>query len=161
MVRNFIILFICTLILLGCSQESTRKLTDEERSIITNEVKSRVLEYVDAQKQRDQERMLDFWANDSEFVFAGDGSIISDYNIWANSIKEDIVEYKTVNYIDIENPHVYVLSLDAASYAMSYRWSKTNEAGDTLSAVGSWMFVFKKFEDTWRVIHSAGAHKYN
>ena len=161
MVRNFTILFFSTLALQGCSLESPNKLTDEERSIITKEVESRVLEYVDAMKQRDQDRMLDFWANDREFVFAGDGSVISDYNIWANLIKESIVEYKTVNYVDMENPHVYVLSHDAASYAMSYRWSMTNEAGDTLSAVGSWMYVFKKFEDTWRVIHSAGAHKYN
>jgi len=161
MVRNFIIVFICTLILHGCIQESANKLTDEEKSIITEEVKARVLEYVDAMKKRDQDSMLDFWANDSEFVIAGDGSIISDYDTWANYIKESIVDYKIVNYVDLEKPHVYVLSHDAASCAMEYRWSLTSEAGDTLSAVGSWMYVFKKFEDTWRVIHSAGTHTYN
>jgi hypothetical protein len=54
------------------------------------------------------------------------------------------------------------LPLEAiASYAMSYRWSFNMKDGSVLSADGSWMCVFRKFEDGWKVVHSAGAHVYS
>ena len=105
--------------------------------------------------------MLDFWANTEGFVFAADGALVTGYDNYSVQITDMIPNTNKVNYIEKTNPHVYVLAKDAASYAMEYRWSFTMKSGDTLAAKGSWMYVFKKFDDTWRVVHSAGAHIYN
>jgi len=160
--RHYFFLFLlCLLITQGCGNNSTEVLTEQEKAIITEEVKARVVDYIDAFKKLDIERMLDFWANTEGFVYAGDGALVVGYDKYSIQIKDLIPNTEKVNYIEQNNPHVYVLARDAASYAMEYRWSLTMKSGDTLNAEGSWMYVFKKFENTWRVVHSAGAHIYN
>ena len=160
--RHYFFLFLlCLLITQGCGNNSTEVLTEQEKAIITEEVKARVVDYIDAFKKLDKERMLDFWANTEGFVVAGDGSLVVGYDKYTIQINDLIPNTDKVNYIEQNEPHVYILARDAASYTMEYRWSLTMKSGDTLNAKGSWMYVFKKFDDTWRVVHSAGAHIYN
>ena len=160
--RHYFFLFLLSLLITqGCTNNSTEVLTEQEKAIITEEVKARVVDYFDAAKQLDHERMLDFWANTEGFVSAGDGSLVMGYDKYMIQYKDFNSNIDKVNYIEQYNPHVYVLARDAASYAMEYRFSFTMKSRDTLNAKGSWMYVFKKFDDTWRVVHSAGAHIYN
>jgi hypothetical protein len=49
---------------------------------------------------------------------------------------------------------------DAASFSMEYEWSMISKDGNTVNAKGSWMYVFKKFGEAWKVVHSAGTHLY-
>ncbi len=147
--RYFFLFLACVIITQGCVNNSTEVLTELEKATITEEVKARVVDYFDAAKQLDLERMLDFWAN------------TEGYDKHMIQYKDSISNIAMYNYIEQNDPHVYVLARDAASYAMEYRWSFTMKSGDTLNAKGSWMHVFKKFDDTWRVVHSAGAHIYN
>ncbi len=162
MKRYFFLFLACVIITQGCTNNSTEVLTEQEKAIITEEVKSRVVGYLEAIKTIDIERMLDFWSNTEGFVFAGDGTLIEGYDNHSTiHIKDFVSNLEKVNYIEQNEPHVYILARDAASYAMEYRWSMTMKSGDTLNAEGSWMYVFKKFDDTWRVVHSAGAHIYN
>ena len=158
MKHYFFLFLLCLLITQGCTNNSTGVLTEQEKAIITEEVKARVVDYIDAFKKLDIERMLDFWANTEGFVFAGDGSLVVGFDKYSIQIKDLIPNTDKVNYIEQNEPHVYILARDAASYTMEYRWSLTMKSGDTLNAKGSWMYVFKKFDDTWRVVHSAGAH---
>ncbi len=162
MKRYFFLFLACVIITQGCTNHSTEVLTEQEKAIITEEVKSRVVGYLEAIKTIDIERMLDFWSNTEGFVFAGDGTLIEGYDNHSTiHIKDFVSNLEKVNYIEQNEPHVYILARDAASYAMEYRWSMTMKSGDTLNAEGSWMYVFKKFDDTWRVVHSAGAHIYD
>ena len=162
MKHYFFIIIAYVIITQGCVNDSAKMLTEQEKAVITEEVKARVVDYVDAIKNLDSKRMLDFWANAEGFVFAGDGALVEGYDKQAIQIKDIITNTDKVNYIELINdPHVYVLARDAASYAREYRWSFTMKSGDTLNAKGSWMYVFKKFDDTWRVVHSAGTHIYN
>jgi ketosteroid isomerase-like protein len=161
MKRYFFLFLTCVIVTQGCANNSTKVLTEQEKAIITEEVKARVVDYIDAFKKLDIERMLDFWANTEGFVYAGDGSLVVGYDKYSIQIKDLIPNTEKVNYIEQNEPYVYILARDAASYTMEYRWSLTMKSGDTLNAKGSWMYVFKKFDDTWRVVHSAGAHIYN
>ena len=160
MKRYFFLFLACVIVTQGCANNSTKVLTEQEKAIITEEVKARVVDYIDAFKKLDIERMLDFWANTEGFVYAGDGALVVGYDKFSIQIK-DLIHTDEVNYIEQNEPLVYILARDAASYTMEYRWSLTMKSGDTLNAKGSWMYVFKKFDDTWRVVHSAGAHIYN
>jgi ketosteroid isomerase-like protein len=160
--KHYFFLFIaCVIITQGCYNNSTKVLTEQEKAIITEEVKARVVDYIDAFKKLNIERMLDFYANTEGFVWAGDGTLVEGYDKYSIQIKDLDPNTEKVNYIEQNDPHVYVLARDAASYAVEYRWSLTMKSGETLTAKGSWMYVFQKFDDVWRVIHSAGAHIYN
>ena len=161
MKRYFFPLIACVIIAQGCVNSSTKVLTEQEKATITEEVEARVVDYVDAIKQLDLERILDFWANTEGYVFAGDGTLVEGYDKHSIQLKDTVSKAVKVNYIEKNNQHVYVLARDAASYTMEYRWSMTMESGDTINAKGSWLYVFKKFDDTWRVVHSAGAHIYD
>ncbi len=161
--RHYFFLFLlCLLISHGCTNNSTEELTEQEKAVITEEVKARVVDYFDAVKQLDHERMLDLWANTEGFVIAVDGSLIAGYDKHSIQYKELNSNIDKVYYFELINePHVYVLARDAASYATEFRFSLTMKSGDTLNAKGSLMHVFKKFDDTWRVVHCAGTHIYN
>ncbi len=161
MKHYFFLFLLCLLITQGCANNSTEVLTEQEKAIITEEVKARVVDYFDAFKTIDMERALDFWANTEGFVIAVDGALVVGYDKHSIQYKDFNSNIDKVNYFEKNDPHVFVLARDAASYATEFRFSFTMKSGDTLNAKGSLMHVFKKFDDTWRVVHCAGTHIYN
>ena len=161
MKRYFFLFLACVIITQGCTNNSTEVLTEQEKATITEEVEARYVDYIDAYKQLDLERMLDFWANTEGFVVATDGTIVVGYDKFSIQIKDSISNTDKVNYAEQNDPHVYVLARDAASYAIELRYSFTMKSGDTINVKGSFMYVFKKFDDTWRIVHCAGTHIYD
>lgn len=87
--------------------------------------------------------MKDFFANVDGFVFAGDGSLVAGWDNYVPPNIQGTTNTERVNYIRQQEPHVFVLSRNAASYAMKYSWSMTMKTDDTISAAGSWMYVLK------------------
>jgi len=146
----------------GCQQgeEVAEILSNQEKEIVAQAVEERIADYIDAIKQLDIERMLSFWANTEGFVFAGDGLLTVGYDTYAEQLREVISNTAEVKSISYKKPHVYVLSKDAASLSMEYEWSMTDKEGNAVNAKGSWTYVFKKFDDVWKVVHSAGTHLY-
>lgn len=162
MKHYFFIIIACVLITQGCVNDSAKMLTEQEIAIITEEVKARIVDYFDALKKLDYERMLDFCANTEGFVVAWNGTLVEGYDKQSIKFKDLIQNTNKVNYFELRNdPHVYVLARDAASYAMEYRMSITMKSGDTLNDEGSGIYVFKKFDDIWQVVHTAGTKVYN
>ena len=161
------LLTILPLVFLLCFTFSCQKaevvaeeLSDQKKEEIARAVEERVADYADAIKKIDMERMLNFWADTEGFVFAGDGLLTVGYDKYANQLREMMSNTAEVSSIEFGNFHVYVLSNDAASLSMEYEWSMIDKDGNTINAKGSWMYVFKKFGDVWKVVHSAGAHLY-
>jgi ketosteroid isomerase-like protein len=72
--------------------------------------------------------------------------------------QEDLANWEKVNSVELFNPHAYVLSEDAASYAVEFKTSITTKDGETANAHGSWMYLFRHLDGRWRVVHSAGTH---
>ena len=146
----------------GCQQgeEVAEIMSDQEKEDIAQAVEERIADYLDAIKQLDIERMLGFWADTEGFVFAGDGLLTVGYDKYAAQLREAMSNTAEVKSIAYKNPHVYVLSKDAASLSMEYEWSMTDNEGNTVNSKGSWMYVFKRFDDVWKVVHSAGTHLY-
>jgi ketosteroid isomerase-like protein len=146
----------------GCQkgEEFAVELSDQEKQSIARAVEDTVSDYIDAVKKIDIERMLNFWADTEGFVFAGDGSLTLGYDKYANQLREMMSNTAEVTSMEFRNPHVYVLSNDAASFSMEYEWSMIIKDGKTVNAKGSWMYVFKKFGGAWKVVHSAGTHLY-
>lgn len=152
------------LFLVACeapTSDGTRPSPIDEASI-REAVSDRVGAYVEAIKAGDLQYMRGFWADDPEFAVAGDGTLITGYDPWVASFEELVAATDSVAYVEIlGDPAITVLGPDAASYAMTYRWRFEMLDGSTLSAEGSWMYVFKQSDGVWRVVHSAGTHIYS
>ena len=129
---------------------------------IRDAVSARVDGYVQAIQNGYLDYMRGFWANDPDFTMAGDGTLSVGYDRWIQSVEELTAKTDSVLYVElVGEPRITVLGPDAASYAMAYRWSYALTDGSTLSAEGSWMYVFKRIDGVWRVVHSAGSHIYS
>lgn len=160
MMRYILILPVFVFFIQGCGRISKEEnvMNEQEKATVAMQIELRVADYIDAYKQLDLDRMFDFWADTENFAYAGDGSLVVGYDEWAARSRDNISKVVKVNSMEIKNPQIYVLAKDAASYAMEYNYSMTMESGETMNVKGSWMYVFKKFHDAWRVVHSAGTH---
>ena len=102
-------------------------------------------------------QLLDFWADVDEFVIAGDGDL-KDRDGWEEQLRQAVADTKAILDFEFFNQHTYVLGRDAAAHTTQFRWAYETKSGDTLKSHGSWTYVFKKFDGSWRVVHSAGTH---
>ena len=152
-----VIVVVCS----ACQGGASTEFTAEEQAEIKQTLTQRLSDYAVSVQQRDIAAMMDFWADVDGFVIAGDGELTVGHDVFESGIRQNIVNRPTVNHFSFTDPHVYVLGRDAASYSVRFDWSMTTTEGDTINARGSWTYVFKRFEDAWRVIHSAGTHLYS
>ena len=155
-----LICLVCLLFSCGPSAPPAQ-LSTEEKARIAEEVDATVREYFSAIQSLDADRMLAFWADVEGFAMASDGALIMGYEPWAAQIRTFVETTSEVTHIELRNPQVYVLARDAASYSMEFEWSMTSAEGVTTNASGSWTYVFKRFPEAWRVVHSAGTHIYS
>lgn len=157
-----ILFFLCgvLLIVLGCNKHMTEEhaMRESEKTAVIEAVEARVAEYIEAYNRLDVDQMFDFWADTDGFAYAGDGALSTDFTDWAGRSRENTAKVVEVNWMEINNPVVCVLSREAAVYAMEYAYSMTMKTGETINVRGSWLYVFKKFDDAWRVVQSAGTH---
>lgn len=147
----------CMLTASGCTN-SDESISIKEKEAVREAVIKRVEEYVNSMMNLDIEKMLSFWANTEHFVKAGDGSIVVGYEKFAGQQREKMSTIKSVNYVNVTNSHVYVLAPDAASFTFEFEWSMTGDSDEEMKSRGSWTYVFKKFDDEWKVVHSTGSH---
>ncbi len=146
----------------GCQQgeEVAEIMSEQEKEEIAQAVVERLDDYVDAVDQLDFEQAIDFWADTDGFAMAGDGSLLLGFDKWENKVRNDIDRFAKTNKLMFKNPHVYVLGRNTASCCVEFEWSFTTKSGDTIKAKGSWVYVFKKFDEVWRVVQSGGTHLY-
>ena len=154
------IMFIGLMCIQNCSHNSSElKGMDEQlETKIIEKIEARVSDYIDAYKRLDIEHMFDFYADSDGFAYASDGSLITDFKAWTARSRENTAKIAKVNRMEIENPKIAVLDKNAVSYAMAYSYSMTMKSGDISNVSGSWLYVFKKINDTWRVVQTAGTH---
>ena len=89
---------------------------------------------------------------------AGDGTLVTSHEAFMEKAKEDFASWAGMNSVEIFNPHAYVLSEDAVSYAIEFKTSITMVGGEIANAHGSWMYLFRHIDGRWRVVHSGGTH---
>jgi len=147
-------------ILSSCSNGDS--VSDEERASITKEIQERLDGYANAVKRKDLEWVQKFWSDEKDFVLAGDGELSTDYNsVVVKDYGDFFTTMKEMSYLDWNNGHALVLNQNTVSYATKFDWQAVMESGDTIKSRGSWLYLFKKSDGQWKVVHSAGTHIYN
>lgn len=152
-------IIVTAIILFSCNQSAN--LSEEKKLAIIKEIQQRLDGYPEAAKRGDTLWFHNFWADVKEFTFAGDGQILTDYETTITKpYRESLSKMKEILYFKYSNGHGYVLDEDAVSYVTNFDWGMQTKSGDTLRAKGAWLYVFKKLDNQWKVVHSAGTHKY-
>ena len=137
-------------------------ISDEERATITKEIHGRLDGYSEAVKSKDLDWVQKFWSNEKDFVLAGDGELSTDYNsVVVKDYGDFFTTMKEMSYLNWSNGHALVLNENTVSYATKFDFQAVMESGDTIKSRGSWLYLFKKSDGQWKVVHSAGTHIYN
>jgi ketosteroid isomerase-like protein len=147
------LLLACTVTTLSHAHEPTLTTADKVR--IEAEVRQAVADYISVVKSRDMEKIYEFWGDFDDFVHAGDGRVMGDRATWLSWIETHPVD-EFLSWVNTDI-HVAVLALNAASYTMNFEVVTVTD-GKESRATGSWTYVMRKADNSWRVVHSNGKH---
>ncbi len=111
-------------------------------------------------KRGDLEWFRNFSSQETDFAFASDGELLTDYAAFGSRTKEAIVNTKELLLFRLSNSRGYVISENAVSYATNFEWQIVGQSGDTFRAKGSWLYLIEKRDGEWRGVQSAGTHKF-
>jgi hypothetical protein len=134
------------------------QMTDEEKALVAASAKQALLDYEEALKQMDWNRIFEFLVDGDELVFAEDGMLKSGKDTLVENLKEKTGAIKKINLLEYTNKHVYVLSKDAAVITLEFNQSFTLVTDDIVRQRGSWIFVFHRINDEWKIVHAGGTH---
>jgi ketosteroid isomerase-like protein len=144
----------------GC--DTSDNISEADRTAIIKEIQNRLSGYSEAVKRKDLDWIQKFWSNENDFVLASDGKIETNYDsVIEKEYREAFPTIKEMTHLNFNNGHALVLSKNAVSYTTNFDWQAIMVSGDTVKANGSWLYLFKKSDGQWKVVHSAGTHIYN
>ena len=145
--------------LMSCGNSNI--VSEDEKIQITRKIEEVLNGYPEAFKRHDLNWFQEFWFNDKDFVMAGDGKMETIYDSTVTQrYRNAFSTIKEVLHFKFSNGLAHVINRDAVSYTTKFDWGFVNVSGDTLKSNGSWLYVFKKSGEKWRVIQSAGTHNY-
>jgi len=161
--RTLTLVGLCTFSLAACqpADRGTRTLSAEDEAAVVAAVEQTIESYFDAIQELDVDRGLQMWADVEGFVLAADGELIDGYDAFVSDLRTTVSEVDRILEMEIWSPHTRVLDPDAASTVIEYRWAMIAATGDTVRSHGSWMYVVERFNDGWKIVHSAGTHLYD
>ena len=133
------------------------QMSDEERALIAASAEQALSDYVEAMKQMDWNRMFEFLVDGDELVFAEDDMLKSGKDTLVGNLKEKTGAIKKINSLEHPQKHVYVLSKDAAVITVEFDQSITLVTDDIIRQRGSWIYVFHRINNEWKIVHTGGA----
>jgi hypothetical protein len=133
-------------------------LTTEEKKAVSKEVETVVRNFLNAETLS-YETHTNLRANQPGYVMGGEGQIkYRSYAEYQSDLKRAFSRIQKFTEMHIVELHVYPLSKDAATCTTLFKSKFLTTAGDTLINNGCWTFVFKKYENEWKVIQENGTH---
>jgi hypothetical protein len=156
--RSLTALSLFVLIFVSCQPRSACKLTAEEKKAVSKEVETVVRNFLNAETLS-YETHTDLRANQPGYVMGGEGQIkYRSYAEYQSAVKAAFNGIQRFTEMHIVELHVYPLSKDAATCTTLFKSKFLTTAGDTLIDNGCWTFVFKKFDNEWKVVQENGTH---
>ncbi len=147
-----------TIILTSCNNQSVCDLTDAQKKLISSEIETIVKDFFNP-NTLSYETHTGLRANQEGYVMGGEGKILfTDYSTYNKSMKSNFAGIEKFTDNKILAIYVYVLAKDAATCTTEFTGKFLTTAGDTVINNGCWTFVFKKFENNWKVIQENGTH---
>ena len=132
------------------------QMTDEEKASVASSAEQALSDYVATMKQKDWNRMFEFFVDGDDLVFAEDGIINSGKDFIVGNLREKTAAIKKINSLEHTKKHVYVLSKDAAVISLEFDQSFTLVTDDIIRQRGSWIYIFHRINNEWKIVHTGG-----
>jgi len=156
--RSLTGLSLFVLIFVSCQPSGSGKLTEVEKKSVSTEVETVVRNFLNAETLS-YETHTGLRANQPGYVMGGEGQIMfRSYAEYQSALKTSFSGIQKFTEMNIVELHAYPLSKDAATCTTLFKSKFLTTAGDTIINNGCWTFVFKKFDNEWKVIQENGTH---
>jgi len=136
------------LLLTSCQDSSQGKQPSQE-------VIDTFLEFVEAYKNLESRKALSFFSTEDGFMMLQthqlSGTEINDYFI------SSMQQTSTFDSVSFSNTKVQMLSDQIAVLRCNFFEQYTLKSGESQRFNGAGLYVFKKFSNQWKIVHSAGA----
>ena len=133
-------------------------LTDCDKSRIADEIESVVTNFLNPDTLN-YESHVGLRANVDGYLMAGDGQIaFTDYQSYKDAMKVNFESFRKFTELKKIRSYVYVLSEDAAVCTVEFKGKMQTLDDQDVAYNGCWTFVFKKFENDWKVVQENGTH---
>ena len=128
------------------------------RDNVGGEIRQVLDGYRDAMLSRDYKKMLAFWSDTDDFVFAGDGRVLGGFGAWKAETTRHYESTSKWEQWDWQSVHILPISDTAASATLDFRFRWVDTKGATHNVRGAWTYVFIKTNSAWKVVHTNGTH---
>jgi hypothetical protein len=153
-----VVFILLSIISPSCNTQNTCEPTDDQKKLISTEIETIVKNFFNP-KTLTYETHTGLRANKDGYVMGGEGKILfTDYSTYNESMKSSFAGIQRFTDFETVAIYVYVLSKDAATCTTEFKSKFLTTAGDTVLNNGCWTFVFKKFDNDWKVIQENGTH---
>lgn len=142
----------------SCNNQSTCELTEDQKKLISNEIETAVKNFFNP-NTLNYETHTGLRANEEGYVMGADGKILfTDYSTYNEGMKSSFASIQRFTEFEPISIFVYVLSKDAATCTTEFKSKFLANTGDTIINNGCYTFVFKKFNNNWKIIQENGTH---
>jgi len=154
--KSIYLVMIITFFINGCKY--CNELSQEENIKVKEEIHQVMLDFEQVEEDWVTQN-IEIRADVEEYVEALNGEIVATSH---STIREGIETFaKEGNLLidrQISDIHIYPLSINAASCTFLFTDKILTPQKDTLTLGGNFTFVFKKFEDKWKVVQEGGTN---
>ena len=134
------------------------KPTDPEKNRIEDEMNTIVMDFFNP-NTLNLESHIALRADVDGYVMGSDGKILyPDFNSYKQGVTQTFETFERFTKLKCTKIFVYVLAPDAASCTAEFEGTILTKNGDTFIHNGCWTFVFKKFNNEWKVVQENGTH---
>lgn len=109
-------------------------------------------------RRLDVERMLEFYAADSEVVRAIDAQLIPGRALVERNFREGFAAVRAIDRLTFPERHLRVLGPEAAVLTVRVEEAYTDRAGARTALRGTWTSVWQLRHGVWRIVHDAAVH---
>jgi hypothetical protein len=155
---SFVILIVMVFFSISCRTLCRDEVTDKEREKIKGEIETIVTDFFNP-NTLNYNTHTGMRANKEGYVMGGDGKIqYTSYSSYNEHMKSSFAGIQRFTEARLVAMYVYVLSKTAATCTTEFKSKFLMVSGDTILNNGCWTFVFKKFDNGWKVIQENGTH---
>ena len=151
--KTKVLLMFCVILIAGCTNQTPKPLTDEEKEIIKNEVKKELNGFIDASTKLNIEPIIKYFNDSPDFTFVDISGEINNYE-QNKKLYEDAVNNAATLKLTTIKEEIKVLNNDYVYYILQYNPEIILKDGTKIvydKVV--YTFLYQNIEGVWKIIH--------
>lgn len=138
--------------LAGCQPTAPSAMSQAERSAVEDSIRHLAATFIEADSQRDADRVMSLFTDSSDVTIVSDGLLRPSRESFAEALT---ALYDSVRNLEIieDEARITVLGPDAAVLTAVYRYSRADTTGRTSEGQAALTYVCARRDGKWQIIH--------